>query len=687
VSISNECGKGASTRRSLGGWRDRLATLLHGIAQSCSIGIVLPAITCLLVTALLVDAAARAQQAWTNRQESRQVSIDVASLRDLFDAVTNIRLERGAINFALATPEPASADTQKEIAALRAKSRQSFEAALAMLAPDRVPGAGSELGTIRARSVVLDAWRREADAALLLPSDRRRADLRQKMAIAADNLTNAIDALIYRTAKGTKTADSLITVLLRIAHNVWLVRSTVGDDRFLFTSAARSREPLSEEQQRSFGALAEQIKGRWALIEEDIRPLAAEAQFQKPIEEFDRVYFTELPHKRQMLVDDLVAGRPVIKTLLEWREMAIPAQRNLVVVMNTALDLANAEASAEYVAAGRYFVIALILMGVIFAIGALTVLYVFRTIVRPIKKITGAMLSVANGELAYEVPFETRSDEIGLLARALCVFRDNAIEKQQLHIAKATAEAANRTKSDFLANMSHELRTPLNAILGCAEVMKLAMFGPLSERYRSYSSDIFDSGTHLLNLINEILDLSKLEAGKLELYEEDVDPAAIIRACLHLIEPQAEKAKVRLSMSLDENALSPVRVDERRMKQVLLNLLSNAVKFTPEGGSVRVAASLQRERLIIEVSDTGIGMSDDQIPKALEAFRQIDSHISRKHVGTGLGLPLTKHLVELHGGTLVLESKVNLGTTVRVILPSERTLGPRAVSAPMSAMA
>ena len=345
----------------------------------------------------------------------------------------------------------------------------------------------------------------------------------------------------------------------------------------------------------------------------------------------------------------------------------------MVTVMNTALDIANAEATAGSAAAGRDFAGALLLMGLVSGIGALTVFYVFKKIVEPIKKIAGAMLSVANGEIIHAVPFESRSDEIGSLARALRVFRDNAVEKQQLHIAKVTAEAANRTKSDFLANMSHELRTPLNAILGYSEVIKMGMFGPVSERYRGYGADIFESGTYLLNLINEILDLSKLEAGQFELHEEDVDVAAIIRACMHLIEPQAEKARVKLLTSLDES-LPLIRGDERRMKQILINLLSNATKFTPEGGSVRVRTSLEDKRFVIEVSDTGIGMSADQIPKALEAFRQIESQISRKHVGTGLGLPLAKHLVELHGGTLDLESKVDFGTTVRIVLPPERTV-------------
>ena len=345
----------------------------------------------------------------------------------------------------------------------------------------------------------------------------------------------------------------------------------------------------------------------------------------------------------------------------------------MYMVAKTAFDLASAHAAEQFAKAERELYTALALMVFFFGMGALTTWYVFKRVVWPINKITESMDLVVDGNYSSTIPFKDRADEIGLLARALSIFRDNAIEKQQLYFAKLGAETANQAKSEFLANMSHELRTPLNAIIGFSEVIKRGMFGPLSERYRSYGGDIFDSGNHLLKLINEILDLSKLEAGHFDLHEEDVDIAAVIGVSKRLVEAQAEKAKVRVTEAIDDD-LPLIRADDRRMRQILINILSNAVKFTPEGGIIRVESSVRDAGLVISVSDTGIGMSPEEIPKALEPFGQIDSTISRKYEGTGLGLPLAKHLVELHGGTLIVESALGVGTTVTIVLPPERIL-------------
>jgi PAS domain S-box-containing protein len=236
------------------------------------------------------------------------------------------------------------------------------------------------------------------------------------------------------------------------------------------------------------------------------------------------------------------------------------------------------------------------------------------------------------------------------------------------------AEEGSRLKSEFLANMSHELRTPLNAVIGFSEAMLAGLGGRLEDRGRGYVGDIAESGRHLLELINDILDLSKIEAGKLELDEEAVSLAEVTLTCERLIAPRARQAGVTVVATVG-TALPAVRGDERRLRQILLNLLSNAVKFTPAGGEVRVEAGLAPAGGVdLVVSDTGIGMRSEDIPVALELFRQVEGALNRRFEGTGLGLPLVKSLTALHGGTFHLESAVGEGTRATVSLPRERVL-------------
>jgi PAS domain S-box-containing protein len=235
--------------------------------------------------------------------------------------------------------------------------------------------------------------------------------------------------------------------------------------------------------------------------------------------------------------------------------------------------------------------------------------------------------------------------------------------------ARAAADAANRAKSLFLANMSHELRTPLNAILGFSEVTREAMMGPLDARYRDYASEIHASGQYLLRLINDVLDTSKIEVDRMELHEELVDLTDVVAECQRLLRDRAEDGRLSLTAELPPG-LPRLVADRLRIKQILLNLLSNAMKFTPAGGHVAVSASLpEGGGIMIAIADTGIGMRPEDIPVALEPFRQIENPMTRHYEGTGLGLPLAKALVELHGGRLTIESVTGRGTTVQVWLP------------------
>jgi signal transduction histidine kinase len=222
--------------------------------------------------------------------------------------------------------------------------------------------------------------------------------------------------------------------------------------------------------------------------------------------------------------------------------------------------------------------------------------------------------------------------------------------------------------------MSHELRTPLNAIIGFSEVMQAELFGSMgSPQYRAYAKDIHESGTHLLGLINDILDLSKVEAGRQELHEEDCDIEEIVTESLRLVAERAAAQGVNIDRHL-QPVLPALRADYRMLKQILLNLLSNAVKFTPEGGAVNLSVgTIHDGGLRFLVQDNGIGIPSDQVGRVLEPFVQVEGAFSRKYGGTGLGLPLTRTFVELYGGALELSSAVGAGTTVIVTFPKERS--------------
>ena len=250
--------------------------------------------------------------------------------------------------------------------------------------------------------------------------------------------------------------------------------------------------------------------------------------------------------------------------------------------------------------------------------------------------------------------------------------REEALREAEAAAKKAlkAAELANRAKSEFLANMSHELRTPLNAINGFSELILKELFGPISPaRYVDYVKDIHESGTHLYCLINDILDISKVEFGKLELNIGEISIHDAMTRCINLVSERAENGNLRIALNVPEN-LPNFRADEGKLMQVVLNLLSNAVKFTPEGGDVTLTAAVEADGgLIITVEDTGIGIAPEDIETVMAPFGQVDSTLARRYEGTGLGMPLSHSLVELHGGSLDIESEIDVGTKVIVRLP------------------
>ncbi len=273
---------------------------------------------------------------------------------------------------------------------------------------------------------------------------------------------------------------------------------------------------------------------------------------------------------------------------------------------------------------------------------------------------------MSRGNFNYRVK-NLGKDEIGQLASA---FNNMGEQLEKTTVSRDHYEDISKAKSQFLAGMSHELRTPLNAIIGFSEVLKDESFGQLNPKQKEYIGDIWTSGKHLLSLINDILDLSKVEAGKMELELDQVLIPTLLQGSLTMIKEKSEKHGIQLKLNIDKK-ISAITADERKIKQIIYNVLSNAVKFTPPGGSITITAeNKDRDNILISIADTGIGIEDKDKHKVFEEFQQIDNTYSRQYAGTGLGMPLSKKMVELHHGKMWFESiGTNKGTCFYILLP------------------
>ncbi|HLY05642.1 MAG TPA: ATP-binding protein [Rhizomicrobium sp.] len=643
------------------------------MSKTLSIRRTLEATTGAMALVLVVISAILANRAWDEMRMARRIVTASGITRDLFMSMQYCRFELGTVSTVLESPRAVDAETWADIKQVRARSTAALYRALFGLAMNNM-GTASERAAIVKERAAIDGQRPEIDAALRRPELRLAARIARwvptdRNPFAAEDrvsaeLTNEIDR-----------SDAFIAEMMKIKQLSWAVREFAGNDRLLVGAGIASGKGYGNARLEVMTELTGRADALWGLILEDASLGRLPPALHAAIATANELYFVRLRGLRKTVIDAFASGKRPPTSGHDWISASNPAMKSLVQVAKIAVDLSDNHAREELDAARRNLAIHLCIMLLLLVCALVATLFISRRIARPMARIAQTMRLVADGDMACEVPFADRADEIGELSRALAVFRRNALEKQRVEdelvksrIAKQSAEAANRVKSEFLAHMSHELRTPLNAIIGFSDMMLQGIFGPLEKRYGEYVRDINKSGLHLLEVISDILDMSKIEAGKFVLHMEDVDLAGLIGDCTALMRFAVEERQILLSTDAPRDGTNVV-ADRRALKKILINLLSNAVKFTPKGGEVLVSVRTGADILQIAVRDSGTGIPEAALERLGRPFERVtnDPHLARE--GTGLGLALVHGLARLHGGTVRIESTEHVGTVVTVTLP------------------
>jgi signal transduction histidine kinase len=636
-----------------------------------SLAKLLSVITGLLVVVLVSVFAVFAETAFERQRDAAHVLSIVTVKRDLLQAQEALRVEGALLDTALEERDAADGATLKMIGQLHARSLETF----AHMRSHHGHSLTDGYEEILQSSADYHRMLPRILAAAALPRDARPPGLIEERIRRANDLLGALNRKSSSLSSSISSSDPLINEMLRDADISWRMRSDAGIDRHAIMSAILAERPPSVEALQALAEHKGRVATSWAAIEDDSRLPEFPPVMKLAVAHANWLYFTEFMTLRAKSIETLARGDKVNLTGRDWVRLSNPAVNSLMAIASTALNLTESYAAHQLAVAHRNFYFAIALMIASIALASFAAIYVMWGVIRPLRAITRTMAAIASGKNQDEIPFGERKDEIGQFARALKIFRDGTQERSRLEkalldsrIAQETAETSSRVKSEFLANMSHELRTPLNAIIGFSDIMQHQIKGPLPQDYQEYAVLIHESGTHLLNLVSDILDLAKIEAGKFVIDPRAMDLIEVVDMCLKLTERRAEEGGITLVKTADSESLL-LNADPRACKQIMLNLLSNAVKFTRKGGRVEVRVETAADRVRLAVRDTGVGIPAHLLSRLGQAFEQASNDPMLAREGTGLGLALVKALVAQHGGSVRIESQENAGTTVTVELP------------------
>jgi signal transduction histidine kinase len=640
------------------------------VRQPHSLARLLSGITALLVILLVSVFAVFANAAYQHQRAAERVLAIVTAKRDLLNAQESIRLDGGVLDTALQDHVPANLDVMRRIVV----SHQRVIGAFARLRQHEANEYTSGYPDILHKSDEYVALLPILIEAAKKPMALRPSDIIVYRLHFANRLLNTMVIKSTALSREIATTDVFTNEMVKIIDTIWRTRSDAGIDRHRLMSAILGNDSFTIKDRRRFAELKGHVEAYRTIIQDEVSlPFIPDA-LKAAIARAEKVYFTDFWKTRRQVIQELGDGKSVQMSGQQWITVSNVGLASLMDISYVALDLAEAHAQAQLTAARSYFYFAIALMLLSSAFACLAGLAVMRRVIRPLRSITRTMRRIADGDLDTDIPYGDRRDEIGQFAATLKMFCDGAaekilLEKALMHnqLARETAETSNRIKSEFLANMSHELRTPLNAIIGFSDLMQHKIHGPLPERYEEYVTLINESGNHLLNLVSDILDLAKIEAGKFTMDFRTVDMRETVDYCLRLTRRRADETGVQLTCIMADDPIL-LTADARACKQILLNLLANAVKFA-RGGVVDVAVSQVGDRMRIVVHDDGIGIPPDVLARLGRAFEQASNNPMLAREGTGLGLALVTAMVAQHGGTMHIESRENIGTSVTVELP------------------
>ena len=641
-----------------------------------SIGVLLSAITLLLVVLLVSVFAFAARQSYGRREEAARLLKTVDVLNMVFADEEALRLEQGAVNTALAQPHPASAATRTEIEHLH---QVAETASHATGSASNIESDGRPFPTAAA-SVKPTQFHNQMYAAAMIaigkPLAARPRALHDAWPAAANSMVSAINLRTRERSMYIADSSPFNNEMTKVIRMAWGIREAVGRDRRKLAESIITGGKLTSQELQQFAEQDGNVNSPWGVLRNDEAELPNfPVELKRALDATEQVYFGRARADRRRILNALAQGQPSPISADAWLKETDESLNSITGISRAAFRLTHDEVSRNLDQASREFNIALMLMVLSISLASFTLVYVIVRVIRPLRAITGAMQAVASSNLDYPIPFQDRRDEIGQFASALRLFRDNIIEKNRLEaelrdnqIAKETAEASSKVKSQFLANMSHELRTPLNAIIGFSDLLQNQMFGPLQKQYRDYAVIIHESGHHLLNLVSDILDIAKIEAGKFVFNIQDVDLTESVAYCVRLVKSRADERGIKLSTHLPAPGLR-FEADQRAFRQILLNLLTNAVKFSRPNTAVEVRAKISGGRLALSVEDQGIGMSQNLLARIGRPFEQANNDPAHAREGTGLGLSLVRSLIHQHGGSLHIESQEGVGTIVTCELP------------------